>query len=379
MDYPCIVFSQRQEEEAPRFCVFRAPVGEVISWTTIPRLSPEDTEGIQRARNNFKVRAIRKFLVDDKRNTIPTAIVLTFTPGSYTLSPVDGQADFQKLTIDPENRDGVFVVDGQHRLYGLNEFNPESEVPVVAILDSTNEEKAFQFIVINNKVSKVAPDHIRALSLNFTDSDGNEGLEGRLKTARLSLSRNISYVGAANESDESPFRGIVALPAVPEENQIVVPAAIESSIAYIQSKKLRQLVDEDSEYEFFISMWSTIKEAWSSAFSKTSKLLSKVGVLSMTKYVVDTVDFMASFSDHDFNLSNSDDVTKAVKRVLALQDEQFWLADWSISISDTKSVRDEIDETLKNIQQNMRYKQPWYTDLKIIKSGQAGADEDQAS
>ncbi|WP_325090102.1 DGQHR domain-containing protein, partial [Burkholderia contaminans] len=148
-----------------------------------------DTEGIQRARNNFKVRAIRKFLVDDKRNTIPTAIVLTFTPGSYTLSPVDGQADFQKLTIDPEDRDGVFVVDGQHRLYGLNEFNPESEVPVVAILDSTNEEKAFQFIVINNKVSKVAPDHIRALSLNFTDSDGNEGLEGRLKTARLSLSR----------------------------------------------------------------------------------------------------------------------------------------------------------------------------------------------
>ncbi|MEB4734014.1 hypothetical protein OXV40_33750, partial [Burkholderia contaminans] len=78
-------------------------------------------------------------------------------------------------------------------------------------------------------------------------------------------------------------------------------------------------------------------------------------------------------------LSNSDDVTTAVKRVLALQDEQFWLADWSISISDTKSVRDEIDETLKSIQQNMRYKQPWYTDLKIIKSGQAGADGDQAN
>ena len=370
MKYPCIVFAQRPDPQAPRFCIFEAPVGEVISWTTIPRLSPDDPGGIQRAKNDYKVRAIQKFLAGDPRNTIPTAVVVTLAQNTYVLANPAQGGGVNEIDIDPAKSAGAFGVDGQHRLYGLNEFGPGTSVPVVAILNADDEEKAFQFIVINNKVSKVAADHIRALTLNFTpEGDQGLGLEARLKGARLSLSKNVSYVGFANDADDSPFKGLVSLPDTPEESRIVVPASIETSIAYIQSKKLWQLTNEDAAYEFFISIWLAIKSKWPVAFSKNSKLLTKVGVVCMTRYMVDTIDFMVSFANQELNLSNSEDVALAAQRVLALQEEQFWVVDWTIAISDTKSVRDEIDEALKGIQQNVRYKQPWYSEIKIIKPG----------
>lgn len=367
MKYDCIVFSQRAEaDNSPKFCMFRAPVGEVLQWSNIPRLSPEDSDGIQRARNDFKVKAISKFLTEDSRNTIPTAVVVTLAVGSYELSMIN---DIGEITLDPAKKENVFVVDGQHRLYGLNSFDPNSEVPIVAILDASNEEKAFQFIVINNKVTKVATDHIRALAINFTDPNGNIDLEKRLKTARLSLNRNVGYVGLANDAVDSPFKGLIALPDTPDSPmRVIVPAAIEAGIAYIQSKKFRQLADEDAAYELFIAMWSTIKLNWKLAFAKDSKLLTKVGIATMTRYLTESIDFLASYSDQKINISNADDVSIAVTKIIALQQEEFWLADWVIAISDTKAVRDTVEEALKSIQQNIRDKEPWSTEVSLVKT-----------
>ena len=220
--------------------------------------------------------------------------------------------------------------------------------------------------MINNKVTKVATDHIRKLAINLTDAAKDTDLEARLHGASLSLSVNIGYVGLADESDDSPFKGLVAMPKS-EGDRFIAPAAIESSIAYIQSKKFRQLVEDDAAYEFFITMWSTIRASWKQAFSKESKLLSKVGLVTMTRYLTDAVDFLASFNDQGVKLSNAEDVTNIVSKVLALQNEQFWLVEWTMAISDTKSVRDEIETALKSIQQNVRDKLPWATEVGLVK------------
>jgi len=89
MNYPCIVFSQREDSQAPRFCIFEAPVKDVIEWSTIPRLSPDNQDGIQRAKNDAKVRGITKFLNADERNTIPTAIVITLSSNAHSINSID--------------------------------------------------------------------------------------------------------------------------------------------------------------------------------------------------------------------------------------------------------------------------------------------------
>lgn len=369
MKYPCMAFSQRSDGHSPAFCLFHAPVGEILAWAEIPRLSHKDKNGIQRAKNDYKVRGIKKFLSADDRNTIPTAVVITLSINAFKLETLRGCDDkLQEIEILQGVEDGAFVVDGQHRLYGLNEFDPKAKVPIVAILGATDEEKVFQFIVINNKVSKVAADHIRALALNFTNPDKEQGLESRLNSARLSLNKNLGYVGQANTTDDSPFKGIVALPDTAKENQIVVPASIESAVAYIQSKNMLQISSDDGPYELFITIWTTIKKSWPDAFGKDSKLLSKVGIQCMTQYIVDNIDVIASFIDTDIDLSNAEDVSDSVSKILKLQSEIFWLAPWSINISDTKLVRDQLSESLRKIQQNLKQKHPWDTDIQVLQA-----------
>jgi DGQHR domain-containing protein len=346
--------------------MFHAPVNEIISWSVIPRLTPGNPDGIQRAKNDYKVRGIKSFLTADPRNTIPTAIVLTLGPKTYTITTHENGVEF--LDIDIDKKDAIFVVDGQHRLYGLNEFQQNTLVPVVAILEASADERAFQFVVINNKVSKVSTDHIRTLALKYSQQSSCSDLEARLRTARLSLSKNLSFVGLANEIEDSPFRSLLSLPSTPPTNKWITPAAIETSLAYIQSKGLQQLDDEECHFEFFLAMWSTIKAVWPAVFTKESKLLSKVGIQCMTRYITDAIDYMVGFSDDEFDFGNRDDVDKATKKILRFQNMDLWIADWTIAIADTRAVRDDIDEALRLVQQNIRHKHAWNEGVALVKS-----------
>ena len=84
----------------------------------------------------------------------------------------------------------------------MNEYDPALQVNVVAILGANDMEKAFQFLVINNKATKVSMDHIRALALQYEEA----ALKTRLETARLTLDPNVGYVGLVNNEEDSPFR-----------------------------------------------------------------------------------------------------------------------------------------------------------------------------
>lgn len=373
MDYPCLVFKQRPEnQDAPAFCIFHAPASEIESWSTVPRLTPEDTSGIQRKRNDFKVRSIKSFLQQDPRNTIPTAIVITLGNGAYQLQMAGGSDGIGTLTLTETSKNQVFVVDGQHRLYGIKLFSDTAAIPVVAILDASNEERAFQFIVINNKVSKVATDHIRALSINFGDQTQSPTLEDRLKTARLSLHRNVQLVGLADEMIDSPFREMVKLPGKANlDNRPVVPAAIEAAVAYVQSKKFKQLPDDESAFDFFLAIWTTIKNQWPDTFSVDSKLMNKVGLVTMTKYITEEMSALSTYGDRPIDIGNAEDVSQAVQRILRLQTPELWLRDWNITVSDTKSVRDQIEAGMRLIQQNIRDEEPWSQELSLVKNDMA--------
>src|SRR5262245_23548167 len=74
--YECLVTIQRPQGGAPSFCLFHAPAGEILEWADIKRLE-EEAGAPQRRTSPAKVKAIRRFLEKDQRNTIPTSVVLT--------------------------------------------------------------------------------------------------------------------------------------------------------------------------------------------------------------------------------------------------------------------------------------------------------------
>jgi DGQHR domain-containing protein len=363
--YDCLLSKQRTSADAPSFCIFHAPAGEILDWADIRRLNPDDPGAPQRQTSRAKVRAIKKFLDGDQRNTIPTSVVLTIDLGLEQIErlQIDGTHSFGTIKI--EFADGApkpgLVIDGQHRLYGMKEFGPDTEVNVVAILAANDMEKAFQFLVINNKASKVSMDHIRALSLHYEE----EALNTRLETARLTLDPNVGYVGLVNNADDSPFYGQVDWPATPEANRLIVPASIEAAIGLIKDQKVRDFDNSnDVLLEFFYTIWRHIKQRWPTLWNGTSHLLDKVGVICMTKYMTDAL--VGSYDLGRLDISDPEDVGRLVDEVLAYQEPSFWTVPWIPSSYDTKAGRALIVSSLVQIARNLRAGEAWHEGLEII-------------
>jgi len=361
--YQCLITRQQVAPEAPTFCLFHAPVGEILQWADIKRLE-EEPGAPQRRTSPAKVKAIKRFLDTDRRNTIPTSVILTIDipPDRIRRVPSDGPSSFGTIEIEvtPGTTKPGLVIDGQHRLLGMNDYAPTTDVNVVAILASSDMEKAFQFLVINNKASKVSMDHIRALALHYEEA----ALKTRLETARLTLDPNVGYVGLVNNEEDSPFRGMVSWPLTPEANRIIVPASIEASIGLIQQQKVREFASEDVLLEFFYTIWRMIKDTWPDLWNANSRLLSKVGIICMTQYMTDAL--IGSYDLGRIDVSDPEQVARLVAEVLSNQERRFWQVAWTSTSYDTKVGRALIVSSLVQIARNIRAGVPWYEDVELI-------------
>ena len=363
--YECLVTKQRTANEAPTFCLFHAPASEILQWADIKRLE-EEPGAPQRRTSPAKVKAIKRFLNSDQRNTIPTSVILTIDIPLDRIHPVnvDHSHSFAFLDIEvlPGSPKPGLVIDGQHRLLGMKDYAPETDVNVVAILAASDMEKAFQFLVINNKASKVSMDHIRALALHYEEA----ALKTRLETARLNLDPNVGYVGLLNNAEDSPFRGMISWPLTPEANRIIVPASIEASIGYIQQQKVRAFESEDVLLEFFYTIWRRIKERWPDLWNPESRLLNKVGIICMTQYMTDAL--VGSYDLGKLDVSDPDQVGHLVDEILSHQERSFWKVPWTSTSYDTKVGRALIVASLVQIARNVRAGVPWHEDVELIDS-----------
>lgn len=369
-EFPCLVFKQRESNDSPTFAVFSAPAAEIRKWAAIRRRT-EYPEGPQRKLSQAKIGAISRFFQKDPRNTIPTAVTVTLNVAAATWSDVNpgspGDVSVKRLSFDvpddvTEAAKPGLVIDGQHRLLGMDKFDHNCRMCVVALLDVDNTETAFQFLVINQKAAKVPSDHIRTLVLDYKEDE----LAQRLRTARVTLHENLKYVGIINWDEASPFHGHIALVSEQgdEEERFVQPAAIEQCIAVIQSKKVRELDGDDALCEFFYAIWSPIQKKWTDLWNKDSKLMTKVGIISMTTHMTEAL--VAKYDWGELDVSDPDAVRGGAEQVLQFQTPEFWRCAWTLPISDTKAVRDTIIQSLTQIARNLRSGQPWHEEIDIV-------------
>jgi len=388
-NYLALTYEQRPAAAgAPRFCIFRAPVGEILRWAAIHRLNKSHPAAIQREPKRARILGIKRFLEQDPRNTIPAAVVIALN-GVQLQTLVNCQVDggdmvaknslqgLAQVLIEVPLEGGTnelpgLVIDGQHRLKGIAEFDPTTNVNVVAILDADSSEQAFQFLVINNKAAKVTTDHIRAMiGLDYEESS----LSARLRTARLNLDENVGSVGVMDTDSESPFRGMIKWPLnmtyegeKATQSGHVPPAAIEAAIGYIKSKRIGDLDDQESVDEFFIATWSVVKTEWANIFNKESKLLGKVGIICLTEFMTNQLRSTSLNRKTRFSMADPDAVMANTKELLETLAPEFWIVEWKSTSYDTRAGRDQIVSALDRIHGNIGEERPWYVDVDMIKS-----------
>lgn len=359
-DFPAFKFRQRGNA-APQVVVFCAPVGTIKQFATVDELTPT-TRGPQREQKEAKVVAIRKFLDADPKNTIPTALILAFVPGKAKFK----SAGCGKLSVDWTDGAAATIVDGQHRLFGIASYDPTMEVAVVGLLDADQVERAFQFLVINNKSSKVPATHTKALLAKMKATP----LAKRLKGARLSFdAEGIKDVDLVNSDPDSPFHNSVDWTTTPKANRLVQATAIELSLSYMSGLQLAEFEDRDIRRSVFLTIWRTIKATWPKLWKKESRLLSKVGVFSLTRFVVDRISQWADNDELDIEITDLAEIEVQTKGILGYMDQRFWTAPWADKSSggfDTNQGRDRVLAALTQLYRNGRKDLDWYTDIDIV-------------
>jgi DGQHR domain-containing protein len=366
---PCIMVDQRNNEEAPKFAIFAAPAGEIAQWAAIRRRT-ENPQGTQRALNKSKLNALNNFLRKDERNTIPPALTVTLRVAPGQIETLDPARNFAVITLElpeqatEEQKPGL-IIDGQHRLFGIDAYSHACPVNVVALLNVSDLETAFQFLVINNKVTPVQPDHIRTLALDYAEGELSE----RLRTARLTLHANLPYVGIMDTDEASPFRGLISLVVAPDQepqNRFVSPASIENAIGVVQKKEVRELKSDDALCEFFYAIWFCLKQdGWAELWAPASKLMTKVGIIAMTSFVTDALIAKYDYAG-DLDVSDPAKVREEVQRILQYQTPEFWKGEWTVKISDALAVRTKVIDSLTRVYRNMRANVAWNEEVDLI-------------
>lgn len=136
-----------------RFYIGKINSRDLIKIKKIVRRRTEN--GPQRDLELERVRAISKYC-EDPDATFPTPIVLSVSSSDIiSLEQVSGMEDFYTLTYD-DSKEFAEILDGQHRVEGINQNNHfDTQLMVVIMFDLIAEEKAYVFSTINSNQKKV--------------------------------------------------------------------------------------------------------------------------------------------------------------------------------------------------------------------------------
>lgn len=374
-NYPAIIYRQRSTAEA-LFCVCTVRVGELRLWARVDRLTPDNQQGVQRARKDARVEAIEEFLKVDNRNTIPTSIIVALPQAATSFGDLDLQTvgtapqavTFTVTSSDAQPQPGL-IIDGQHRTDGIAQFDANMPVNLVTIIGPSDDEIAFQFVVINNKVSKVAAEHIKALKIGYSSAD----LDSRLrKSARMKSTGEPAYLDQIDTQDDSPFKGRLKWPRNEDDAARAIPVnAFEMAMAYISRQRIDQTASSDPNPDFvvrfFIEVWKVVAEKWEDAWvDPAGKLTTKVGIICMTEFLVDTLVSWTTTPGQSIDLTDLNQVRELTAAALDQLESSLWTAEWNAASLDTSSGRSKVVETLKAIQRNKLKKLPWDSKVSLI-------------
>lgn len=203
-----------------------------ISYADIRRVESRDIErylGIQRPLNPDRVKEIKQY-VTNIDSTFPTSIILAINGDDAFFNPETG---LMQIT-DDENV--AKIIDGQHRIAGLENFQGDSEfqLNVTIFIDMDIENQAMVFGTINLAQTKVN----RSLAYDLFDLTKTRSPQ---KTCH-----NIAVF--LNREQNSPFKGRIKLLGIASEtNQTLTQAAIvEGVLKYISGDYLAAMADRDS-------------------------------------------------------------------------------------------------------------------------------------
>jgi DGQHR domain-containing protein len=205
-------------------CVMSAKDVLAIAYADVRRIEDRDIErivGIQRELKPARVREIKQY-VKNVDATFPTSVILAVGPEDARFV-----ASANELRIRRQ-QDVAKIIDGQHRIAGLEGFAGEFELVVVIFVDMDLQDQAMTFATINLAQTKVN----RSLVYDLYEFERERS---PIKTCHQ-IARLL------NKEEDSPLHSRIKIlgSATGEEFEFITQATVVSSlVVYISDNPMR--------------------------------------------------------------------------------------------------------------------------------------------
>jgi DGQHR domain-containing protein len=163
----------------------------------VSRRISDKVQGYQRSFSKSRIKEIKNY-VNQEQGIIPNSVLVNIDEGKF-----DYTENENLLTLDDGETLGL-IIDGQHRIKGCYEANPNFPLIVVATLGLSVKEQARLFIKIN-QTQKGVPASLYLDLLNLLEAD-IENFDAEGVTAER---RATEIATRLNETDESPLYELI--------------------------------------------------------------------------------------------------------------------------------------------------------------------------
>ena len=288
---------------------------QIYAMSTVVRIKDDPDNGYQRLLVEKRARDISEYL--DNGNIIPGSIILSAQAGT----DFSYKADEDMLEIDTSSCP-LFVIDGQHRLYGANMSKQDVKLPV-CIFTGLNLKQEVQYFLDINSYQKGVPRTLRIELLKFlSEPDSIDAVRVKLfqelgeETDSPLFNKTSAAVSVQGKISHVPFEKAIN-PIL--EGKHLKPFTYEQKKQLIKnylSAVERVLLDIDgnssklTQSAFFEAIFKVFDEAcsFSLTFFKNYTSVSLQSILSGIK----TIDFERHSGSNQQTINNMADEMKSL-------------------------------------------------------------------
>ncbi len=265
----------RQKRPDVNLFVTALPLRDLLGRFRADTYRLENPGGYQRPVTPSRLRQLSSYMRVEE-GMLPTSILLcirqperaSFEPAG--LEDVSGEPGM--LTIDPSVP--LWVVDGQHRLFGLQRALEKDKagwladypLPVTIVEGIDQYEEMRYFHVINTRHRGVPTDVVDRHLLSMREAEGPALLE-REGERNYQRGRATKLTDMLNTDADSPWRGMVRMPGEPARpHHAMRQHSMVSSLAPVVNDSFVKRLGDEEACKLLLNYWKAARERWLSAF-----------------------------------------------------------------------------------------------------------------
>jgi DGQHR domain-containing protein len=265
-----------QQSAKHKAIMITAPASEVLSFASIVRAGRDSAGtllGFQRPQIASHIREIRDYLSADDA-VLPNSVVVGFVEGIKTRDLPDGTVE---ISIDADNAQGGYVIDGQQRLTALAGLPEKDFTLFVSVLVCRDlEELRRQFVLLNS-----ARPLSRALIYELLP--GTSGLPERLSTRSFAA----SLTERLNFDPKSSLRGLIYQHTNPKGviRDTAIQTVIMRSVSDGAIREMPASKQLGHGFRLISDFYGAVKDVfpsdWVGHTPKTSRLVHGAGIQAL--------------------------------------------------------------------------------------------------